>query len=407
MENLDLLLSKESLAPSDVKRSLVLPLKEKDTFFLWGPRQTGKSSLLKMSYPQAPYINLLNSQVYNKYLKEPWLLREEILLSWKNFNFDKSMPIVIDEVQRVPLLLDEVHLMIEEYGLKFALCGSSARKVKQGQANLLGGRALKYELFGFSAFELGLKFDILQIVNQGYLPKHYLSSSPKAKELWNAYIGDYLKEEIAAEAIVRNLPVFSEFLRAAAFSDTEVVNFSNIARECGISSKTIKEYFQILEDTMIGKLIPAYRENPKRKMILAPKFYYRDIGIVNSLLKRENIQFKSELFGKAFENWVYHELCCYNSYRRRFLNISYWRLASGAAEVDFIINAMDCAIEVKGTDKIKKDELKGLRELIKDQPSVKRRMIVSLVDASRLTDDGIEILSYQDFIKLLWSDSLF
>jgi predicted AAA+ superfamily ATPase len=347
------------------------------------------------------YINLLNSQIYSKYLNEPWLLREEILQKLKSSSLDKSIPIIIDEVQRVPLLLDEVHLMIEEYDLKFALCGSSARKIKQGQANLLGGRALKYELYGLSAIELGEEFNLRRMINQGYLPKHYLSSANKAKDLWNSYISDYLKEEIAAEALVRNLPVFSEFLRSAAFSDTEVINFSNIARDCGISSKTVKEYFQILEDTLIGSLLVAYRENPKRKVILAPKFYYCDVGIVNNLLRRSNIEIKSELFGKAFENWVYHELRCYNSYQRKFWELSYWRLASGAAEVDFIINDMECAIEAKATDKIKKDELKGLRELIKDQPSIKKRIVVSLVDSSRLTEDGIEILNYMDFIKML------
>jgi len=406
MEDLDLLISRDNDSKTAMQRSLDLPLAPEDTFFLWGPRQAGKSSLLKMSYPRSLFINLLNSHVYQKYLKEPWLLREEILFKLRNSSLDKSLPIVIDEVQRVPSLLDEVHLMIEEYGLKFALCGSSARKVKQGQANLLGGRAVKYELYGFSAAELGERFDLLRILNQGYLPKHYLSSEHRAKELWHRYLSDYLREEIAAEAVVRNLPVFSEFLRVAAFSDTEVLNFSNVARECGISSKTVKEYFQILEDTLIASLVPAYRESPKRKVILAPKFYYCDIAIVNNLLKREKIQFKSELFGKAFENWVYHELCCYNSYRRKFWNISYWRLASGAAEVDFIINDMECAIEVKGTDRIKKDELKGLRELVKDHPAVKRRIIVSLVDVSRLADDGIEILNYQDFVRLLWSDGL-
>lgn len=387
---------------NNIKRALELPLDGEDTFFFWGPRQTGKSSLLKASYHDALYINLLNSQIYNKYLNEPWLLREEILYKLKSASLDKSIPIIIDEVQRIPLLLDEVHLMIEEYGLKFALCGSSARKVKLGQANLLGGRALKYELHGFTAIELAERFNLERMINQGYLPKHYLSSETKAKDLWNSYINDYLKEEIAAEALVRNLPLFSSFLKAAAFSDTEIVNFSNIARDCSVSSKTVKEYFQILEDTLLGSFLNAYTENPKRRVISAPKFYYCDIGIVNHLLRRSKIELKSELFGKAFENWVYHELRSYNSYRRKFWDLSYWRLASGAAEVDFIINDMECAIEAKATDKIKKDELKGLRELIKDQPSIKRRIIVSLIDSSRLSEDGIEILNYLDFIKMLW-----
>lgn len=387
-------------------RAIKLPSKPEESFFLWGPRQTGKSSLLKYSYPDSLFINLLDTQIYLKYLKEPWLLREEIYAAIKNKNLDIKKPIIIDEIQRVPLLLDEVHLMIEDKNLKFALCGSSARKVKKGQANLLGGRALKYELFGFSAFELGKDFDLIKMLNQGYLPKHYLSSRAKAKELQNFYLNDYLKEEIAAEGLVRNLPVFSEFLRAAAFSDGEIVNYSNIARDCGVSANTVKEYFHILEDTLIARFLPAFTLRSKRKVIQSPKFYYSDLSIVNSLLKRENIDYKSELLGKAFENWVYHELCAYNSYRKKFWDLSYWRLASGSAEVDFIINDMECAIEAKATNRIKKDELHGLRELTKDQETIKRRVVVSLVDQSRITEDGIEVLGYKDFVLMLWSGKI-
>ncbi len=394
------------MSNNQIIRALKLPPKPNESFFLWGPRQTGKSSLLKISYPSSLYINLLDTQIYLKYLKEPWLLREEILQALESKSLDPKQPIIIDEIQKIPLLLNEVHLMIEDHHLKFALCGSSARKVKQGQANLLGGRAIKHELFGFTAYELKDKFNLIKILNQGYLPKHYLSSEKQARELQNFYLSDYLKEEIAAEALVRDLPVFSDFLRIAAFSDAEMVNYSNIARECGIAANTVKEYFHILEDTLMARFLPAYTFRAKRKVIQSPKFYYSDLGVVNILLKRENIQPKTELFGKAFENWVHHELRAYNSYHKKFWDLSYWRLASGAAEVDFIINDMECAIEAKGTDKIKRDELHGLRELVKDQECVKKRILVSLVDTSRLTDDGIEILSYQDFIEKLWNGKI-
>jgi predicted AAA+ superfamily ATPase len=299
-----------------------------------------------------------------------------------------------------------VHYLIEEHDLKFALCGSSARKVKQGQANLLGGRAIKHELYGFTAKELGKDFDLVKIINQGYLPKHYLSPASKAFDLQNFYINDYLKEEIAAEALVRNLPVFSEFLRAAAFSDAEMVNYSNIARDCGVSANTVKEYFHILEDTLMAKFLPAFCLREKRKVIRSPKFYYSDLGVVNGLLKRKEISIGSELFGKAFENWVHHELRAYNSYHKAHWDLSYWRLANGSAEVDFIINDMQVAIEAKASHKIKKDELKGLRELIKDQEQVGRRIVVSLVDTDRLTDDGIEVIGYQSFVKMLWAGEI-
>ncbi len=387
-----------------LNRRLKLPLKPTETFFLWGPRQVGKSSLLKETYPQAKYLDLLKNKTYLRYFEEPWLLSEEMKDYIKTTQYEAGLPVIIDEIQKVPALLDEVHWCIENLKVKFALCGSSARKLKRGQANLLGGRAIRYELRGLSAAELGDNFDLKRMLNHGYLPRHYLSD--KVQDLLEFYVADYLKEEIIAEAAVRKIQPFSKLLWAASFSDTEAVNYSNIARECGISVPTVIEYFQILEDTLIANLLPAYTRRAKRKVVQSPKFYYCDVGITNHLAKRGDIQPKSELFGKAFENWVHHELRAYNSYHKKFWDLSYWRLASGAAEVDFIINDMECAIEAKGTDKIKKDELHGLRELIKDQETVKKRIVVSLVDTSRLTDDGIEILNYTDFITRLWSGKI-
>ena len=202
------------------------------------------------------------------------------------------------------------------------------------------------------------------------------------------------------------MQVFSEFLKVASFSDAELVNFSNIARDCGIASNTVKEYFLILEDTLIGQFLPAYKKKPKRRISQAPKFYFFDIGIVNYLAKRKTIEPGSELYGKAFENWVFHELRTYNSYKKARLDLSYWRLSTGI-EVDFIINDMDYAIEVKASNKIHDGHLKGLRELVKDQPQVQKRYLVSLVDQNRVTEDGIEILNYQSFVDYLWQGKLF
>ena len=231
-------------------------------------------------------------------------------------------------------------------GCTLALCGSSARKVKRGQANLLGGRAVRYELYGLIAREIGRDFNLDRMLNHGYLPRIYESDRPQ--RLLNAYVADYLREEVAAEDLTRNLPIFSEFLNVAVLSDAELVNFSTIALDCGVSSHTIKGYFQILEDTLLGRWLPAYTKRPKRRVITAPKFYFADVGMVNHLAKRGGLQAGSELYGKAFENWVFHELSAHNAYSETFATLSYWRLASGI-EVDFIVNDMQLAIEAKAS----------------------------------------------------------
>ncbi len=328
------------------------------------------------------------------------MLREELLYEGDNAG---SNIVVIDEIQKIPQLLDEVHWLIENTKFAFALCGSSARKVRRGHANLLGGRAIRHELFGFVSAELKKDFDLVQMINHGYLPRHYLSRS--YENLLRSYINDYLKEEIAAEALVRNLPAFSQFLRAAALSDTELLNYSTIARECGVSSPAVKEYFQILVDTMLASFLESYQKRPKRRVIGASKVYFSDVGVVNHLAKRGKLQPGSELFGKAFENWVFHELNAYRVYSELYFDLSYWRLASGT-EVDFIVNDMELAIEAKSSAKITHDHLRGLRELAKDHPKVKRRILVSLESRSRRSDDGIDIMTYSEFAKRLWSGEL-
>jgi predicted AAA+ superfamily ATPase len=312
--------------------------------------------------------------------------------------------VVIDEVQKVPALLDEVHWLIENFrSVRFALCGSSARKLKRGGANLLGGRAIRKHLFGLSAAEIGSGFDLARMLNQGYLPRHY--SSSRVTALLDAYVSDYLKEEIAAEGLVRNLPVFSSFLPVAALSDAELVNFSTIARECGTSSHTIQSYFSILVDTYQGSWLPAFRKRPKRRVIGAPKFYFSDVGTVNYLAKRKSLSPGSELFGKAFENWIHHELRAYLSYKETYAELSYWRLASGI-EVDFVINDMEFAIEAKASSKIHMDHLRGLRELKVDHPRLRRSTVVCLEPKARRTEDGIEVLPYNEFVARLWSGEL-
>ncbi|NQT59179.1 MAG: ATP-binding protein [Bacteroidetes bacterium] len=375
----------------------LLTLTHDETFFLWGPRQAGKTTLLKKHFSDAFWIDLLLPDVYRTYLTNPEQLIEEVKLKKVEF-------VVIDEIQKLPQLLDVVHWLIENEGIHFALCGSSARKVKRGHANLLGGRGVKYELYGLSAREIADDLDFLKLLNQGYIAPIYQSKNPK--RLLNSYIAQYLKEEIAAEGLVRNLPGFSEFLNIAALSDTELLNYSTIARDVGIASSTIKGYFEILTDTLLGRFLPSYKKRPKRRISNVPKFYFFDVGVVNFLAKRGEIQVKSELIGKAFENWIFHELCCYNSYCEKFADYYYWRLSSGV-EVDFIVNHIDCAIESKSSEKIKSQHLKGLRELKKEHPEVKKMIIVSMDTHDRETEDGILVLHYTSFLDYLWGGSLF
>lgn len=378
-------------------RHLSLPEAGTETFFLWGARQSGKSSLLKVSYPQARWVDLLKAETFRRYSTNPEYLREEIEQSGARF-------VVIDEVQKIPPLLDEVHWLHENRGVHFALCGSSARKLKRGHGNLLGGRGTRFELFGFCAHELGSTFDLNRMLNQGTLPRIYLAANPR--RLLNAYVSEYLKEEVMAEGLVRHLPPFSNFLNAAALSDAEQVNFTNIGRELGISRETVRGYFEILSDTLIGGMLPAYRKRPKRRLSVADKFYFSDVGVVNFLARRGPLSAGSELFGKAFENWVFHELRCYNSYRERFADFSFWRLSSGI-EVDFIVNDLECAIECKTSRAVKEGHLKGVRELSREHPHVGKKVVVSLEPESRRTGDGIEILSVSGFLHSLWSGELF
>lgn len=381
------------------KRSQLLPDPGTETFFLWGPRQTGKSTLLRERYPESRWIDLLKAEEFRRYMARPELLRQELEAQPPS----EGSQVVIDEIQKVPALLDEVHWLIENRKTNFALCGSSARKVRRGAANLLGGRALRYELHGLSAIEIGGDFDLDRMLNHGYLPRIYEASRPK--RILDAYIADYLKEEVAAEGLVRDLPTFSDFLDVAALSDGEIVNFSTVARECGVSSHTAKSHFQILDDTLLGRWLPAYRKRPKRRVIGAPKFYFVDVGVVNRLAKRGDLVPGSELYGKAFENWVFHELSAFKSYRDFDGDLSYWRLASGI-EVDFVLGDMAAAIEAKSSSRITSDHLKGLRSLAQDHPRVGRRIVVCREPRKRKTEDGIEIIPVSAFVRELWNGDL-
>ena len=373
-----------------------MPRSSEETCFLWGPRQTGKSTLLKNLFPQASRYDLLLSSTYQRLLRRPSLLREELLAAEMDGSSHDD-PIIIDEIQKLPMLLDEVHWLIENRGLRFILCGSSARKLKRGHANLLGGRAIRYELRPLVFPEIN-DFLLIKALNSGLIPRHY--DNPHPQRLIQSYVGDYLKEEIVAEALTRNVPAFSRFLEVAALSNGEIVNYTTIARDCGVSSPTVKEYFQILEDTLIGSHLPAFQKRRKRRLITSPKFYFFDLSPVIHLTRRENTLPGSELFGKALEHFIWMEITAHASYSEFFYPAAYWRTASGL-EVDFVLGDHEIAIEVKATELANDSHLKGLRRF-KEEYTVRRAVLVSLDPSPRKTQDQIEILPWKTFLHELW-----
>ena len=377
------------------KRLLQLPTHPENSFFLWGPRQTGKTTLLKSTYPEAMRIDLLKTDELMRYTQDPSLLRQEVSA------LDPGRMVVIDEIQKVPALLDEIHYLIQEQDRIFALCGSSARKIRRSsRINLLGGRALRYELLGLTARELADDFSLEHMLNAGPLPRHYMSKN--IKPTLRAYVQDYLREEVMEEGLTRRLPVFSDFLRVAAIGDTEVVNMTNIARETGMAVSTVRRHFGILEDTLMGAFLPSFTLRSKRRTIQAPKFYFRDLGVVNHLNRRTAVKPGSELFGKAFENWLFHELSAHSRYTEKHYDLSFWRLSSGI-EVDFILGQGSVAIEAKGKPRITGTDLKGLIHFKKEYPSVQYLIVVCLEKRRRKTDEGIYILPYKDFLESLWA----
>lgn len=382
------------------KRIETLEITDKESCFLWGPRQTGKSTLLTHQFPRARRVDLLLSPEYRRFLQNPSLLREECEAEGLTRATQRE-PIIIDEVQKVPDLLDEVHWLIEKRGLRFILCGSSARKLKRGHGNLLGGRAVRRELHPLVVPEIP-NFSLERALNHGLLPPHYASEHPG--ERLAAYVGDYLREEIAAEALIRNMPAFDRFLEVAALSNGEVVNLTNIARECGVSAPTVRNYFQIAEDTLIGHFLPAWRRRMKRRLIAAPKFYFFDLGPVIHLARRGRVTQGSELFGRAFEHWIWMELRAHLSYARRGEALAYWRTSS-QVEVDFVVGDAELAIEAKGTRSATDAHLHGLRAF-KQEHRPRRAILVTCDPTPRRTSDGIWILPWRIFSERLWSGEL-
>lgn len=364
------------------------------SIFLFGGRQTGKTTLLRQQFPDTTFFDLLDTNVRRRLQQRPVLLYETLK--------DKPMGtlVIIDEILEVPEILNEVHRLIVERQLVFILCGSSARKLKRKGYNTLGGRALPVYLYPLVSAEIP-DFDIDRAVNYGTIPPHYLARNPW--RLLAAYIDVYLKEEIKEEALVRNLDAFQRFLEVAAFTDGEIINNNNIAQECGVHATTVSSYFDILEDTLIGYRIPAYTKVMKRRLVQAPRFYYFDVGVTNYLLHRKELIRGSADYGHAFEHLVVQELVAYMHYRHCEEKLSYWRTYTGV-EVDIIVGDARIAIEIKSTEEVQNRHIKNLKAFAEEHPDSKL-MIVSL-DVFTRQMGNIECIYVMDFFHRLWTDGI-
>ncbi len=358
------------------------------SYILLGPRQTGKSWLIKNIFPIAKRYNLLLREDYKKLSFDPSLIRKELK--------PQDKLIIIDEFQKIPELLDEVHYLIEEFGIKFLLTGSSARKLKKQSLNLLGGRALFARLHPFTFSELKQHFSLEKALNHGLIPGIYFSDQPELD--LDGYISTYIQQEIASEGLVRSLPTFTRFLEIAALSNAELINFTSISSDAQIPRTTIHEYFKILEDTLIGHMLQPWQKTIHRKPIATPKFYFFDWSIPKHLQGLGKITPKNEIYGKAFETYIFHELrtfCDYNGLK----DLHYWR-SKNHDEVDFIINNK-IAVEVKASENFKLDYLKSLKRL-KDECLLKEYYLIYLgPDLNLEAEPWLKIINYKNFLNLI------
>jgi len=362
---------------------------ENKSFFLLGPRGTGKTTWLKKHFKQALYLDLLESELYNDLLANPGRLENFVPQNFNDW-------VILDEVQRVPALLNEVHRLIEKYKLKFILTGSSARKLKQKDINLLAGRALTYHLYPLTIKELKSDFTLKHALRYGHLPATF--SEPDIKRYLESYLTTYLREEVQQEGLTRNLGAFSRFLETASFSQAQVLNVSEIARECACHRKVVENYFSIIQDMMIGDYLFVFSKKAKRRLILRPKFYFFDVGIYRTLRPKGPLDMPEEIEGVALETFVYQEIKALNDYLDLGYSLFYWRTAN-QFEVDFILYGKQgiIAIEVKRTKKPTAKHLKGLKMFLKDYPTAKCYLVYL---GERIMRDGkIEIIPVEVFLK--------
>lgn len=365
-----------------------------EAMFLFGGRQTGKSTLLKERFPKAVYIDLLKSDVRNRFKQHPEEFRESLL------RYPPETLVIVDEIQKVPELLDEVHWLMVEKGLWFILSGSSARKIKKSGANNLGGRAIPETLFPLVSAEIP-DFDLERAVQNGMIPRHYAVAN--ARNRMRAYIDLYLKEEIIEEALVQNADEFVRFMEVAAIMDGEILNYENVASDCEVSANTVKAYYKILVDTLLGFEVPAYRKVIKRKLYKAPRFYYFDVGIANHLTKRYHLAPRTPEYGHAFEHLIMQEIAAYLGYTNSDEELTYWHTYENL-EVDAVIGDARVAIEIKSKEHIDHDDKKGVTEFAKEHPDT-RQIIVSRDRISRSSGD-VDLYYVTDFFKALWAGEI-
>ena len=367
------------------------PLLAMKSFFLFGPRSTGKTTLIRQQLSQkASIIDLLDSRYFLRLSAAPHELESIISAAPADI-------VVIDEIQRIPELLNEIHRLIETRNVIFLLTGSSARKLRRGKANLLAGRVWTARMFPLIYRELA-DFNLDRYLRYGGLPSVYLSEYP-GEEL-DAYVNTYLKEEIMAEGLIRRLPPFLRFLKTIALANAEMINFTKLANDCQVPPSTATEYVGLLEDTLVGFLLPAWTESKKRKAIKTGKFYFFDPGVTHTLAGTQVVDRNSDLYGKSFEQFICMELRAYLSYRRKKLQLAYWRSKNGH-EVDFLLGTRT-AIEVKASKKISKNDFNGLKYL-KEEGVFKNFILVSQDPISTLAD-GITTIPWQKFLSELWKD---
>ena len=378
------------MAPPVIPRRLDLrAVVEQKSCFLFGPRQTGKSTLIRQQFADCPVWNLLDQALFLRLSRNPALIRESLA------DRPGTGIAVIDEIQRMPELLNEVHLLIEEHGIRFLLTGSSARRLRRKGVNLLGGRARSRVLHPLLRVELGDRFSLDRALEHGLLPPIFFSESP-AEDL-AGYAGDYLREEVAAEALVRNIGAFSRFLEVAALAHGDMVNFANVANDAQVPASTVREYYEILKDTLIAHEVSAFTDTRKRKAVSTSKYYLFDIGVAHHLQGRRGLAPGTAEYGLAFESFIFQEIKAWCDHHRRPAP-RYWRSKS-QFEVDFVF--ADMAVEVKAKAHVGARDMKGVRAL-REEGVCARHVIVSLEPAPRRVD-GISILPWADFLDRLWT----
>jgi predicted AAA+ superfamily ATPase len=350
--------------------SRILSFPESGSFFLFGPRQTGKTTLVRSRYPEAWYVNLLFEETFFRYSSEPGLFQRQAA---EQISRQKIETIIIDEVQRLPGLLNDVQALIDAHpSVRFVLTGSSARKLKRKGVNLLGGRAVERQLFPYVRQEMGDGFSLDVVLRFGSLPSVFGKDPEAAKDMLSAYVNTYLREEIRQEGLVRTLGAFSRFLDIAASQHSELVSFSDMARECGVSSHTIKSYYEILEDTMIAFPLQAWSKSPRKRMVSHPRYYFFDLGVVNALNRMLSADPDPRIRGKLFESFLITEIHRHLLYSRSEARLFFWR-TSGGAEVDLVVEKhgrLVAACEIKSSRVIDGSDFSGLKSFKEDNPGV-------------------------------------